>query len=207
MRGQSGGNEDRGGRLVALLGRGEGTGRSRKTEGAPWAGRRGGLESRVERLDIHREDQVAPVAFPFAEGTEILERGRASVLEEPGSEVCPKPGAEPGGWAGGPLGPVPRAGARRAGGAPSRHTELKVTHTHTHTHTHACTHTLRRGWTSCSPCRAPGGPLGRGPCALKRGRRQSGWIPLRCLVKLLGLGERVGCWAWQEEGFIFLIVS
>lgn len=30
-----------------------------------------------------REDQVALVAFPFAEGTEILEGARASLLEEP----------------------------------------------------------------------------------------------------------------------------
>lgn len=49
------------------------------------------------RLDIHREDQVAPVAFSFAKGTEILEGARASLLEEPVSEVCPEHGAEPGG--------------------------------------------------------------------------------------------------------------
>lgn len=30
-----------------------------------------------------REDQVAVVAFPFAEGTEILEGARASLLEAP----------------------------------------------------------------------------------------------------------------------------
>lgn len=48
------------------------------------------------RLDIHREDQVAPVAFSFAKGTEILEGARASLPEEPVSEVCPEHGAEPG---------------------------------------------------------------------------------------------------------------
>lgn len=38
------------------------------------------------------------MAFPFAEGTEILAEVRASLLEEPASEVCSKPGAGPRGW-------------------------------------------------------------------------------------------------------------
>lgn len=48
-------------------------------------GRRGELWRRVGRLDIQGtvEDQVALVAFPFAEGTEILEGARASLLEAP----------------------------------------------------------------------------------------------------------------------------
>lgn len=81
------------GRLMVLLG-----GKWKVAGPGRWRGRgvwrRGEHWSRVGRLDIHRRDQVASVAFLLAEGTEILVGVRASLLEED-LRFAPKLGAEP----------------------------------------------------------------------------------------------------------------
>ena len=103
-----------------------------------------------------------------------------------------------------------RAGARRAGGVPSPHAGLKVTHSHSRTH-------------SLSQARMNGlltvaGPLGvlwggKRPVLEKargwsRGRRQLGWIQLGCCVEAPGPGGKVwGARLGRKRGFVFLIVS
>lgn len=82
------------GRLMTLLGgRWKVAGPGRRRGRGVW--RRGERWSRVGKLDIHRRDQVASVAFLLAEGTEILVGARASLLEED-LRFAPKLGAEPG---------------------------------------------------------------------------------------------------------------
>lgn len=82
------------GRLMTLLGgRWKVAGPGGRRGRGVW--RRGERWSRVGKLDIHRRDQVASVAFLLAEGTEILVGARASLLEED-LRFAPKLGAEPG---------------------------------------------------------------------------------------------------------------
>lgn len=89
------------------------------------------LWRRVWRLDIQGtvEDQVALVAFPFAEGTEILEGAKASLLEAPYLRFA-------GAWSWarriGPGSLVPLTGRSwgwEAGGASGPHKGLRDTHT------------------------------------------------------------------------------
>lgn len=100
--------------------------------------RRGEHWSRVGRLDIHRRDQVASVAFLLAEGREILVGVRASLLEED-LRFAPKLGAEleNRGWGISRASGTCRSQAGRRCSQPTHRTQG-----HTHAHSHSLTHTL-----------------------------------------------------------------
>lgn len=99
--------------------------------------RRGEHWSRVGRLDIHRRDQVASMAFLLAEGREILVGVRASLLEED-LRFAPKLGAEPEnrGWGISGASVTCRSQESRRCSQPTHRTQGHA-HSHSLTHTHS----------------------------------------------------------------------